>query len=717
MEVLNLESIKRIIYIFWLLTCCISAIAQDVQNDSLFIRTFGTADYRASEFNYSIAEDENGILFIANENGILEFDGSTWLLHPLPDYSHVITVKMGPDGRLYVGGDNEFGYMVRDSTGAMNFTSLRNLISQETELDAVWQIMFDNGDTYFQTYEAIIKYDGEIGHELPIKNGWLFKLGDEIFVSVIEEGIAKLQDDTLNFVNRDIKFSEDNPMRPLGQLGSKKILPTEFNGLFLFDTITYETTKWEVPASNELSKAEIYDATEWDEDLFMFSTMKGGLIWIDKKGDVVKRLNKENGLKSLETRAFHRDSKGNLWLPGYGVHHLIWPQKQKLESFATIIRSVEINEEGIQINSNNRSMISPVDGSVKFLAIHFATPGFDKTDLQYSYKLVGFDKEWSSWTNNSFKQYTNIPPGEYTFHVKARLANGKISEVAKLTLSIDAIWYQSDWLKVAGGLVVWFLIMGVYRFRTNQLKNYNRRLEEIVEQRTSELREANELLIVKNAELDQFVRRVSHDLVAPLKSVKALMSITQEETDPAEQEKCFDMMKLSLDKQEEFVKRMLDQAVNYRDVKKEPVELNKICNTVFRDHKYYEGGNKMRFDLDCPENFTVLADPDRIKIVLNNLVSNAIKYRKLDEEESYISLKATQDGNKAIITVADNGLGIEEKFVAKIFDMFVRVTEQSHGSGLGLYIVKDMMTKMDGTIEVESEFGKGTTFTLTFPVA
>ena len=125
----------------------------------------------------------------------------------------------------------------------------------------------------------------------------------------------------------------------------------------------------------------------------------------------------------------------------------------------------------------------------------------------------------------------------------------------------------------------------------------------------------------------------------------------------------------------------------------------------------------MRFDLDCPEDFTVLADPDRIKIVLNNLVSNAIKYRKLDEDESYIALKATQDGQKATIIVADNGLGIEEHFIGKIFDMFVRVTEQSHGSGLGLYIVRDMMTKMGGTIEVESEFGKGTTFTLTFPMA
>jgi signal transduction histidine kinase len=590
-------------------------------------------------------------------------------------------------------------------------------LDPETELHAVWQIFFHNGQTYFQTYEAIIRYDGEVGHQLPIKFGWLFTINKELFVSVIEKGIARLNGDSLEYVNTEIKLFEDNPMRPMGQIGSKKILPTEHNGLFLIDTITYETEPWKVPASEELKKIGIYEGIDWDDELFMFSTIQGGLIWVNLEGEIVKRLNKDTGLKSVETRAFHRDSKGNLWIPGYGIHHLIWPQKQNLENFASIIRTVEINGINISVNSNLFKIHSPIKGDIKSLTFHFATPGFDKVDLGYAYKLEGFDKEWSSWTNNSHKQYTNLPPGDYTFMVKAKLGNGKVSKMAKMEISIPIIWFHSDWLKVVGGLVLWFLIMGVFKFRTNQLKKHNHKLEETVEQRTSQLREANELLIVKNTELDQFVRRVSHDLVAPLKSVKALLSITQEETVESEKEKLFEMMKLSLDKQEEFVNRMLDQAVNYRDVKKEPVELNKICSSVFRDHKYFEGGNKMKFNLECPEQFTVLADPDRIKIVLNNLVSNAIKYRKLDEAESYISLSAKQAGDKALITIEDNGLGIEEKYVQKIFDMFVRVTEQSHGSGLGLYIVKDMMTKMDSTIEVASEFGKGTTFTLTFPVA
>jgi signal transduction histidine kinase len=709
-------AIKQHLYTLLFFAYCGFAFGQDIRNDSIFIRSFGTADYRASEFNYSIAEDENGILYFANENGILEFDGSNWLLHPLPDYSHVITVEMGPDGRLYVGGDNEFGYMSRDSTGLMSFTSLRELIKPETELNAVWQIVFHKGHVYFQTYEAIVRYDGEVGHELPIKGGWMFKVGNELFASVMEKGIAKFEGDSLRFVNTEIKLFEDNPMTPMGMLGSKKIMPTENNGLYLFDTISFTTKAWKVPASDALKKHGVYEAIEWDDELFMFSTIRGGLLWMNYDGDVVKVLNKDNGLKSVETRAFHRDTKGNLWIPGYGVHHLIWPKKQSFDHFATIIRDVEINQTKITINSNTYVLDSPIKGTIKSLHFHYATPGFDKVDLQYAYKLEGFDKEWSSWTNNTHKQYTNLPPGVYNFHVKARYGNEKISQVAKIQVNIPGIWYQSDWLKVAGGLALWFLILGIYRYRTNQLKRHNRKLEETVELRTSELRHANELLTVKNAELDQFVRRVSHDLVAPLKSVKALMEITQEEKVESEKEKLFEMMKLSLDKQEEFVKRMLDQAVNYRDVKKEPVVLNKICNTVFKDHKYFEGGNKMTFNLNCPEDFTILADPDRIKIVLNNLVSNAIKYRKLDAEECLINISASIKGDKAVLIVEDNGLGIEEKYVDKIFDMFVRVTEQSHGSGLGLYIVKDMMTKMDSTIEVTSEFGKGTTFTLTFPL-
>jgi signal transduction histidine kinase len=160
---------------------------------------------------------------------------------------------------------------------------------------------------------------------------------------------------------------------------------------------------------------------------------------------------------------------------------------------------------------------------------------------------------------------------------------------------------------------------------------------------------------------------------------------------------------------------MLDQAVNYREVKKEPVDLHKLCTAIRTDLNYYEGASQIEFILDCPKDFTLLADPDRIKIVISNLMSNAIKYRRLDIQNPMIVIRARQEGTIAKIEVEDNGLGIEEKSVGRIFDMFVRVSDQSHGSGLGLYIVKDMMKKMGGNIMVDSEYGKGTTFTLTLP--
>lgn len=690
-------------------------MAQDILKDSLYIRAFGTKDFRASEYNYSVAEDENGILFFANENGILEYDGSTWRLHPLPDYSHVITVEMGPDGRLYVGGRNEFGYMKRDSTGAMHYTSLRKAVKDSTEFGAVWQILFHKGNVYYQTYEGIIRYDGEMGHSLPIKNGWLFEMGGELYASVIEKGIAKFEGDSLRFVNTEIKLKEDNPMRPMGQIGSQKIMPTEYNGLYLFDTITYETRKWETSASAELIKAGVYDGTEWGDGLFMFSTIRGGLIWINDEGDVVRRMGKDDGLKSTETRAFHKDSKGNLWIPGFGIHHVVWPDKQKMTDFLTLIREIEVNEAEILVNKSTLSMESPFPAPIKSLVINFSTPGFDKQDLEYSHKLVGFDKEWSPWTDNTFKQYTNLEGGEYEFLVKARISSGRESDMARLTLYVPTLWYRTVWAAFGGVGLISLMVLGVYRIRTNQLKLQNKKLEAIVEQRTLELREANEELVTKNHELDQFVRRVSHDLVAPLKSVKALMAITQEETEPAEQKKCFDMMKLSLDKQEEFVKRMLDQAVNYREVKRETIELMKMCQSVRSELNYYEGADKMEFIVDCPKSFTLEADPDRLKIVLSNLISNAIKYRRLDEAKPLIVVRAKMDGKLAIIEVEDNGLGIDQKYLEKIFDMFVRVSDQSHGSGLGLYIVKDMMRKMGGTIAAQSELGRGTTFRLTIP--
>jgi signal transduction histidine kinase len=116
------------------------------------------------------------------------------------------------------------------------------------------------------------------------------------------------------------------------------------------------------------------------------------------------------------------------------------------------------------------------------------------------------------------------------------------------------------------------------------------------------------------------------------------------------------------------------------------------------------------------DDLVIIGDSFRLQVVLNNLLSNAFKYRDSSKEKSFVILRAEVIGANLVIMVEDNGLGIPETHITKIFDMYVRAHETSHGSGLGLYIVKETVEKLGGRIEVASEVSSGTSFTITIPI-
>jgi signal transduction histidine kinase len=108
----------------------------------------------------------------------------------------------------------------------------------------------------------------------------------------------------------------------------------------------------------------------------------------------------------------------------------------------------------------------------------------------------------------------------------------------------------------------------------------------------------------------------------------------------------------------------------------------------------------------------LISDPNQISNVLANLLSNAVKYHRLNQDDPYIKVSFEKSDHQAIITVEDNGQGIPPQSLNKVFDMFFRASQETEGTGLGLYIVKEALTKIKGKIDVGSTFGKGTIFTV-----
>lgn len=231
------------------------------------------------------------------------------------------------------------------------------------------------------------------------------------------------------------------------------------------------------------------------------------------------------------------------------------------------------------------------------------------------------------------------------------------------------------------------------------------------------LRNQNQELVKINKELDSFVYSVSHNLRAPLMSVLGLINLVQIENQKNDQglSHYFAMMQSSIHKLDDTLKEILDYSRNARsELSVGPVDLERIIEDSFERLRYVEGSEQTSKEVTIEGSLPLYSDAYRLSVILNNLVSNAIKYRDKNKA-SKVTIHASVTGAHAEITFSDNGIGISEEFLPRIFDMFFRATERSEGAGLGLYIVKETIDKLHGTIQVTSSPDEGTTFYIKVP--
>jgi signal transduction histidine kinase len=177
-----------------------------------------------------------------------------------------------------------------------------------------------------------------------------------------------------------------------------------------------------------------------------------------------------------------------------------------------------------------------------------------------------------------------------------------------------------------------------------------------------------------------------------------------------------DMMKTKIHDLEAFIKEIISYSRNARtDIKKQPINLKQIVDEVTEALAFSVGNPNVRIENVVPDDMVVCTDILRLKIVLANLIDNSLKYRDEKKEKPFIRIEAGERDDVMVIVVIDNGLGIDHIYLDKIFQMFFRASEHSKGSGLGLYIVKEALNKINGSIQVESDPGAGTTFMVKIP--
>ena len=225
----------------------------------------------------------------------------------------------------------------------------------------------------------------------------------------------------------------------------------------------------------------------------------------------------------------------------------------------------------------------------------------------------------------------------------------------------------------------------------------------------------NNALLKTNEELDLFTHSVSHDLRSPITSLKGLITLAENESSEKERSLYFRLMAQILSRQDTFILKIIQLSKNKRlDIAIQEINLSTFFESIVNDLQH-----GLDFDVEIKYNIQPIVtkiDSFRLDIISRNLISNALKYADPSKNDRFIYISADLADGFLQINFEDNGLGIAEEHLGKIFEMFYVTTHHNTGSGIGLYLVKEMVNKLGGEIVVASTLNKGSVFSIKLPV-
>lgn len=260
-------------------------------------------------------------------------------------------------------------------------------------------------------------------------------------------------------------------------------------------------------------------------------------------------------------------------------------------------------------------------------------------------------------------------------------------------------------------------------------QNTNELLEKRVKERTEDLIRVNtelhanlatiskqsEIIEAKNAELDGFFYRVSHDLKGPISSLLGLSHLTKLEISDPKALDYFKRQHEQVDRLNQIIRGLINLTrLNNTSLTREKIDFVNLVDTCINSLQGLSKFQKIRFIKDVATGIDYEAEWVMLNAIMQNLIENSIKYSR--ETDAFVRITIQPQKDSILLEVEDNGLGIPEEHQAKIFEMFYRATDSATGSGLGLYILKRSVERLKGKIEIKSKEGEGSTFTIQLPL-
>lgn len=279
-----------------------------------FHRNFQRSEYQAGLQSWMMSQSPEGLMYFANNEGLMEFDGLNWNLYPVPNRTIVRSVYADDSGRIYVGCSNDLGWFERDDSGEMNFSSLLNLIDPENRnFSEIWKIHDTGNSIIFQSYHQIMIYkDNSIKLiKAPELFHFSFYINNQLIITDNEKGVFKL--DGLQLKSLPVtELLADKEVSSAFPIDDKILFATTDYGVYLFDG--EKLSNWNTQTNDFLVQNQIYCASRINEDYIAFGTIQNGLIICTNEGEPVFTMNESTGLQNNTVLCLFVDIDNNLWI-------------------------------------------------------------------------------------------------------------------------------------------------------------------------------------------------------------------------------------------------------------------------------------------------------------------------------------------------------------------------------------------------------------------
>lgn len=310
------------------------------------ITNFSKIDYNAGLQNWDFKQDKNGIIYVANNEGLLSFDGKYWKSYPLPNKTIVRSLEIGNDNKIYVGGQDEFGYFTPSENGRLIYHSLVQFIKEsDKDFADVWDIAQLNNEVFFRTSRRIFKITNNKVTVYTAPNEWSFAgiCNGTLFAHDIKGGLMQFQNNNWQYLE-DASLLKNVEVTSMISLNGTMIITTLKNGIY--SVANHQVNKIQTATTKLIENQRIYSAIIIDKKWIGLATTNDGVFIIDVKGELIQRITKAEGIQDNNILNIFSDKQGNLWLGlnngidciGFNnaIKH-INPKYQDASAYATII--------------------------------------------------------------------------------------------------------------------------------------------------------------------------------------------------------------------------------------------------------------------------------------------------------------------------------------------------------------------------------------------